>query len=229
MEAMAISPLKATLTFAWLYQRVQDHITATGQSAPPKFERWAFWMGIGSAGMGLIVGTTWNHWLSSTGASRIMMVLLSTELVGLLVFVVSMIRRELPQFLRSRQVHSDEMDEDYRKWRELVADLRQFPLDQRQARLRFVRALRSNMENRMGLVFGGVQRLGVLPLLIALYLQFRNWEWGDWAAAFDVHLLAGLLIWAMLLLYGMGWLLVGLRTRLDTYESLLQESLEDAA
>jgi hypothetical protein len=31
----------------------------------------------------------------------------------------------------------------------------------------------------------------------------------------------------MLLLYAAGWLLVGLRARLDTYESLLQESLED--
>ncbi|RDY66904.1 hypothetical protein DX912_11415 [Lysobacter soli] len=83
------------------------------------------------------------------------------------------------------------------------------------------------MGERMGLLLGGIQRLGVLPLLIALYLQFRNWEWGDWAGAFDVNLLAGLLIWAMLLLYAAGWLLVGLRTRLDSYVGLLETSLRD--
>jgi hypothetical protein len=96
-------------------------------------------------------------------------------------------------------------------------------------RLRFVQSLRTNMDNRMGVVFGGVQRLGIFPLLIALYFQFRDWKWGDWGAAFDVNLFAGLLILAMLLMYGMGWLLVGLRTRLDTYASVLQESLGDTS
>jgi len=36
---------------------------------------------------------------------------------------------------------------------------------------------------------------------------------------------AGLLIWAMVLLYAMGWLLIGLRNRLDTYVDLLENSL----
>jgi len=58
-------------------------------------------------------------------------------------------------------------------------------------------------------------------------LQFRNWSWGDWSGAFDVKPVAGLLIWAMVLLYAAGWLLVGLRSRLDSYVSLLEESLAD--
>ncbi|KAF1722452.1 hypothetical protein CSC75_03120 [Pseudoxanthomonas wuyuanensis] len=83
------------------------------------------------------------------------------------------------------------------------------------------------MSERMGLLLGGIQRLGILPLLVALYLQFRNWEWGDWTSAFDVNLVAGLLIWTMLLLYAGGWFLVGLRFQLDAYVSLLESSLED--
>lgn len=59
-----------------------------------------------------------------------------------------------------------------------------------------------------------------------MYLQFRNWEWGDWAGAFDVNLVAGLLIFAMVLMYVVGWLMVAVRTRLDTYVSLLEAALQ---
>ncbi|TQD40317.1 hypothetical protein FKV25_14585 [Lysobacter aestuarii] len=82
------------------------------------------------------------------------------------------------------------------------------------------------MDRRMGLVFGSVQRLGVFPLLVALYLQFRDWTWGDWTSAFDVNLVEGILVFAMFVLYGTGWLLIGLRTRMDTYASVLRESME---
>lgn len=92
--------------------------------------------------------------------------------------------------------------------------------------LRFASALRDRMNERMGLVYGGFQRLGVFPMLVALYLQFRNWKWGDWASAFDVNLVAGLLIWMMVLLYAAGWLLIGLRTRVDTYVNLLESALQ---
>ena len=64
------------------------------------------------------------------------------------------------------------------------------------------------------------------PVLVALYLQFRNWTWGDWATAFDVNPVAGLIIWMMVLLYAAGWMLIGLRTRLDTYVSLLEAALQ---
>jgi hypothetical protein len=215
-----------TLTFAWLYARVQDYVASTSKPAQPRVERWSFWFGMAAAGAGLIVGATWTRWLSPTAALLTVKVLLATELVGLLLSVGLMLVREAPQFLRSRQVHADEMDADFGKWQGLIEELRQFSPEQRGARLRFVQSLRTNMDNRMGVVFGGVQRLGIFPLLIALYFQFRDWKWGDWGAAFDVNLVAGLLIFALLLLYGMGWLLVGLRTRLDTYASVLQESLE---
>jgi len=38
---------------------------------------------------------------------------------------------------------------------------------------------------------------------------------------------AGLLIWMMVLLYAAGWLLIGLRTRLDTYVHLLESALQE--
>ncbi|WP_102944341.1 hypothetical protein [Stenotrophomonas sp. VV52] len=66
-------------------------------------------------------------------------------------------------------------------------------------------------------------------MLVALYLQFRNWKWGDWAAAFDVNLVSGMVIAAMVLLYVLGWVLMGMRIRLDTYVNLLEASLADVS
>jgi len=79
----------------------------------------------------------------------------------------------------------------------------------------------------MGLIYGGLQRLGPFPLLIALYLQFRQWKWGDWSSAFNVGQLGAFLIYALVLLYITGWLLTGLRTRLDTYAALLEGSMQE--
>jgi hypothetical protein len=225
----AMKPAIPMLTFSWLYARVQDYVASTSKPAQPRIERWSFWIAMGAAGVGLIVGATWTRWLSPTAALLTVKVLLATELAGLLLSVGLMLIREAPQFFRSRQVHAGEMDDDFGKWQALVEELRQFSPEQRGAHLRFVQSLRTNMDNRMGVVFGGVQRLGIFPLLIALYFQFRDWKWGDWGAAFDVNLFAGLLILAMLLMYGMGWRLVGLRTRLDTYASVLEESLGDTS
>lgn len=77
------------------------------------------------------------------------------------------------------------------------------------------------------MMYGGLQRLGPFPLLIALYLQFRGWKWGDWASAFDVSLVGALLIFAMVLLYLLGWMLISMRTRLDTYVALLEGSIHE--
>ncbi len=71
--------------------------------------------------------------------------------------------------------------------------------------------------------------LKLFPMLVALYLQFRNWKWGDWAAAFDVNLVSGMVIAAMVLLYVLGWVLMGMRIRLDTYVNLLEASLADVS
>ena len=118
------------------------------------------------------------------------------------------------------------MDGEFNHWRTLIESLREFPRKQREERLRFVTALRQGMTERMGLMYGGLQKLGPFPVLAALYLQFRNWEWGDWAGAFDVNLVAGMLIFAMVLMYVVGWLMVAVRTRLDTYVSLLEAALQ---
>ncbi|WP_233433570.1 hypothetical protein [Lysobacter soli] len=217
---------RGPLTYKWLHERVQTYITESHQPTSSRMERWSLWFGLSMAGVGLTVPSL-IHSIWPAAVLPLALVCLVAEVTGLGLSVGLMLRRELPRFMRPRENHAAEMDADFVKWQALVAELRRYTRQERESRLAFVTALRHNMGERMGLLLGGIQRLGVLPLLIALYLQFRNWEWGDWAGAFDVNLLAGLLIWAMLLLYAAGWLLVGLRTRLDSYVGLLETSLRD--
>lgn len=82
------------------------------------------------------------------------------------------------------------------------------------------------MTHRTGVFMGGIERLGVLPVLLALYLQFKDWEWGDWAMLAEVNLVQGLMILALLLAYLLGWYFVGLNARMDAYEQVLAEASE---
>jgi hypothetical protein len=89
-----------------------------------------------------------------------------------------------------------------------------------------VRERKALMSGRLTLVSGGIERLGVLPVLGALYLQFKGWEWGDWAAFSQVNLLGGLLFIALGLVYMAAWMAILLKARLDSMEALLSEAAD---
>jgi len=215
------------LNFSWLHQKVAAYVAHSLYKKPSRVERASVWIAVAAAGLGLFVGALHPRLLSAQTASTATTACLVVELAGFAIHLVLMAQRELPQLLKPRLTHAAEMDFDFAYWRQLVAEIRGYPRSQREEMLRFAGALRDRMNERMGLVYGGFQRLGIFPVLVALYLQFRNWELGDWASAFDVNLVAGLLIWMMVLMYAAGWLLIGLRTRLDTYVNLLEGAVRD--
>jgi len=227
LEAPEKSGTKLELSFSWLHEKVAAYVAQSRYSKPSRLERVSVWTGVGAAGMGLAVAALSPRLIAPQPALLFLSICLTVELAGFAVHLILLARRELPQLIKPRLAHAAEMDVDFAYWRELVAELRRFPRDQTEDMLRFASALRDRMNERMGLVYGGFQRLGIFPVLVAFYLQFRNWKWGDWASAFDVNLVAGLLIWAMVLLYAAGWLLIGLRTRLDTYVNLLEGALRE--
>lgn len=43
-----------------------------------------------------------------------------------------------------------------------------------------MRDRRTNMHDRLGLFTGGMEKLGFMPVLLALYLQLKDWRFGDW-------------------------------------------------
>ncbi len=231
--ANSVGPLRcgsqSTLTFSWLYEQVQAYTSTTIYPRASRLERWSLWGGVVATALGLIAAALATSLIPGLWVLKILRICLALEVAGFVLSFALVLSREGRQYIKPRLTHAFEMDAAFHHWQMLVERLRAYPKVERERRLRFVKDLRTRMIERMGLMYGGLQKLGPFPVLIALYLQFRNWKWGDWAGAFDVNLVAGTLIAGLVTLYLMGWVLIGMRTRLDTYACLLEASLEAAS
>lgn len=230
MSNEATQPDLATderLTFHWLYARVQGLVDHSIYPKPRPVERWSLRVGAVAGVVGLVTGLLLDRWVPVSVLVPVTLLCLLVEVGGFAVHGVLAGKRQYQQYLQPRLSHAREMDSEYLQWESVLADIRRFPRSQREQRLRFVSALRTGMIDRMGLLYGGVQRLGPFPLLVAFYVQYRSWEKNGWAGVFDVGLAGGILIFFMVLLYVMAWLLIGQRVRVETYISLLEASLQD--
>ncbi len=215
------------LTFQWLYARVQPLVDHSIYPKAGAVERWSLRIGGIGGAVGLVAAWLLDRWVPVSVLLPATLICLLVELGGFAVHSILSGKRQYQQYLQPRLSHAREMDSDYLQWESVLADIRHFPRTQREQRLRFVSTLRTGMVDRMGLFYGGVQRLGPFPLLIALYVQYRSWKENGWAGVFDVGLAGGILIFAMMLLYVMAWLLISQRIRLDTYINLLEASMQD--
>jgi len=211
------------LTYALIEKRIDQYAKDVGDDKPGIVER-------------LALGTTMVSWIPLLLAiqflkSRTAVLVLGACAILLLIVlgvgVICFVRREWRTFHRRHDKLSRELDRDYDQWRELVTAARRFPRVELARRLRYLSTRKSSLAYRMGLVTGSVQRLGILPLLAILYVQFKDWRFGDWQAFGQVHMVGGLLLWALFLAYLGAWWLVGLGTRWDAYEALLIEATSD--
>lgn len=215
------------LTFQWLYQRVQGLMDHSIFPKPGRVEKWSFRIGGAAVAIGVLTAFIPDRWLPGSVALIIVVACLVVECAGFALGGILAACREYRQYTQPRLSHARGMDSDFIHWQSAIAELRAFPKAQREQRLRYVSTLRANMIDRMGLMYGGLQRLGPFPLLLALYLQVRGWKWGEWGAVFDVGWLGALLIFVLSLLYLLGWMLIGQRIRLDTYVALLEASTQE--
>ncbi len=210
-------------TFEQLDAKVDEYVKETEDAPPGKVERWAFAFGLFAAGAaslgGVLVG---GH----TGVV-IVRIGLILELAGLGISLIAFLCRNWSSFRDSKRNYAKELDHDYGEYFRFVEWLRGYDAAELSRKLQYVRDRKSSMTFRLGLLTGGIERLGVLPVLVALYFQFKDWEFGDWQAFGQVNLAGGLLLWALLLLYLGGWWLIRLRLRLDTYEMLISEAIRE--
>lgn len=209
------------LSFELIDEKVDQYVLIQElRNRAGPYERWSYAIGLFVVGLclpiGTFVGGATGVWIVRAG--------LVAECLGLGICFILMVRREWRTFAHSRRVYATELDQDYRKYRECVNWLRQFPRKDIQTRLRYIESRRNTMVFRMSLFTGGLERLGVIPIFVMLYLQFKDWRLGDWDALGKVNLVGGLLLWALLLCYLMSWWLIGLRSRVEAYEALLKEA-----
>lgn len=113
-----------------------------------------------------------------------------------------------------------QFDHDVAQFRGLVTWLAGYPRQTLESSLRYARMGHERMHSRLGMLLGGVDRLGLLPILAALFVLLRNWQ--------D---LLGLPLWLAILgllapfLWFIGWLGAEFGRRLQLYAFLCEEAL----
>ncbi|WP_447896842.1 hypothetical protein [Stenotrophomonas acidaminiphila] len=208
------------LSFPALNAALDDYLARTDGTKAGPWERWSLIVGLAGAGLAMLLGSA----LSGKAGVAVTQLGLAVELLGLGTSMCLRIRREWRQFRDARREHAREIEEGYTQYQQLVQQLRAFPLEQRRRRLRYIRDRRTTMHERLGLFTGGMERLGILPLLVALYLQFKDWRWGNWNAFANITLVQGAFAFWILVAYALSWYLVHLRARVQAYELLLAEA-----
>ncbi|ODU44260.1 MAG: hypothetical protein ABS96_18925 [Lysobacteraceae bacterium SCN 69-123] len=208
------------LSFPALNAALDDYLARTDGTKAGAWERWSLIAGIAGAGLGMLLGSV----LSGQAGVIAALSGLTLEVLGLGTAFLLQMHRDRHQFLEARLQHAREIEEGYTQYQQLVQQLRAFPLEQRRRRLRYIRDRRTTMHERLGLFTGGMERLGILPLLVALYLQFKDWRWGSWNAFANITLVQGAFAFWILVAYALSWYLVHLRARVQAYELLLAEA-----
>lgn len=212
------------LSFELLDEWISEYVkTVDPKSQTGHWERWTFALGMFVPGVCAPIGV----WLGNETGLLLVRAGLLAELVLLGTSLVLLARREWATFARANLTYAKEMDASYRLYRGVVQKLRKFSRGEIQRRLRFVESLRGRVAYRMGLFTGGMERLGVVPVLVVLYLQFKDWRFGDWESLSKINLIGGLLLWFLLISYLLSWWIVGRKNRIDMHESLLRDALAE--
>lgn len=175
-------------------------------------------MGAGLVIIGKLLPNDWGAWLVLLG------VLL--EVGATLVIAMRSAWRERTSFRTAKADFAAELQRDYSDYGQLLQWVLQHPREDLENRLRFLRMRLSAMETRLALMSGSIERLGILPVLAALYLQVRDWNISmtqiSWT---EVSWPSTLLAFFILAIYAASLLAVRLKLRLGLYEKILQDAL----
>lgn len=112
------------------------------------------------------------------------------------------------------------LDRDLPHYQAMVTWIVQYPREQRQAMATFVGFRLERFRSKLPLLIGSMESLGVLPLLGALFLQFKDMHWPPHPSWPEVLLISGLMLF-----YWLSVLQISVRWRLELYDALLKKSL----
>jgi len=184
--------------------------------APPvnlelKRDRWL----VGFTALGvLMVLVPWKSFADQSVAFGLTMVGVVLEWIGAALLGYRQVRDVLPEFVNAKKTFASELDLSFGQRERVLKWLRALPLEARQARLAYTTARLESLRSRFAVVFGVADKLGVLPVLVALFFQLQSLS--------SPTLLAKLLVTAIVILYMMSLWIGGYRTQLEGYERILR-------
>lgn len=147
--------------------------------------------------------------------------LLLVEVVGLILSVPTTLSDVVTMTPgRQRRELASEMDFDMPHYQGILAWLRSFPSERLQDMGEYAAFRLDRYRSKMPAFIGGVDKLGALPVLAAIAIQFKNASWPPQISWWQI-VLFGVLAW----FYWMSVLLINLRFRVELYNALLKKAL----
>jgi len=145
---------------------------------------------------------------------------IAVEIAGGIVAILSTMPKNWLTFASQQRGFAEQLDFDLPQHRALVDWLRTFPLDQRKTLSEFAACRHVRLKEKLPLLTGSIEKLGALPILIALYLQFKNMHWPPHPSWPEIGAIIVLVFG-----YWLSMLLINARLRLQLYETLLGKAL----
>lgn len=154
----------------------------------------------------------WMLWLAQAG--------LAVMVAGFLPGFVRNLWVLAQEFRHHRAGSVAQFDHDVAQFRSLASWLAGYQREALESNLRYARMGHECLHSRLGMLVGGIERLGLLPVLVSLFVLLRNWQ--------DLlHLPGWLAILGLLapILWLIAWRGAEFSRRLHLYAFLLDEAL----
>ena len=208
------------LTFGALEQRIEAIPEHPSHRMPSnRRARWGNGIGMLAGLSGLILSKMLPP------SPTLMIAAIVLLLIEIAAFVVAW-AGELPVFnlrpSRERVEYAETLDHDLPHHLELVDWMRGFPRERLQTMSAFASHRLDRFRSKLPLLTGSMEKLGFLPLATALFLQFKDLRWPVQLSWPEI-----VLIGALMFVYWLSMLQVGVRWRLELYDTLLKSALAD--
>jgi hypothetical protein len=148
-------------------------------------------------------------------------------LAFMLAFVPYLVRALLVlvrEFRDYRRAFIEQLDHDVVQLRTIRQWLRSYPRSVLEEQLRYARFAQERLGAKLGLLIGGIDKLGLLPVCLSLYVVLRGWRellaLPSWLSILGIM---AAILWII------GWLGASFRLRLQLHEALLVDSLNPIA
>lgn len=207
------------LTFAALDAKIEElPASPLDTAAFPKKAKW----GLFAAAAGALFGLLSIKLLPSNAIYTLVLAYtgLAVEIAGAVIAAISQIPKRWPTFANERRDFAEQLDFDLPHHLALVEWLRTFPFDQRETLSKFISYRHERMKERLPLLTGSIEKLGILPIVIALYLQFKDMHWPPHPSWVEIFL-----IFVLVFGYWLSLTQINVRLRLQLYETLIGKAL----
>lgn len=162
---------ESVLTFPDFQSKLTALFPDAPDSTPSRLERYSLSIALGGASIALLA----NALAAKTLLGAILLLSgLSAELLFGAIGVYLSVKRTSKELGFSDTAGAADFETDFDGYVEIVAWLRTFSSEQLKSRLAFISNRSEGWQRAASFIWGGVEKLGVLPIIVAIYLQFKD-------------------------------------------------------